>query len=324
MTYPCEFVTAEGVIKGTLDGLIFEEGDIKPEFIACPAFFNAHTHLGDSVAKDPPFAGINIVMPDGYKFRVLEKHGKECIDAMVESINLAYLSGCVSIADFREGGIEGLKMLKKADERGICFTLARPSSIEEAEKLVKIADGISISSVRDVGFKLAEELKEVAEKEGKIFALHAGEVDSKDVDDALVLQPDLLVHMNMATKEQLKAAMDEEIPIVSCFRSNAFFDVLNPENYRMLANYKKWFIGTDNVMIASPSILDEFSFASFVLRNDKALFEAATRQFFNMAGVVVFHKRLNLARARNPLASIVRRACVADVEAVVLGEIRMR
>ncbi len=321
MIYPCEFVTAEGVRKGTLDGLIFEEREVEPEFIACPAFFNAHTHLGDSVAKDPPFAGIDIVMPEGYKFRMLERYEREGIDAMANSINLAYSSGCAAIADFREGGIEGLRMLRKADKAEICFALARPSSIEEAEQLVKIADGISISSVRDVGFKFAEELKEVAEKEGKIFALHAGEVDSKDVDDALVLQPDLLVHMNMATARQLKAAIDEEIPVVSCFRSNAFFNVLNLENYRMLADYEKWLVGTDNVMIASPSILDELSFASYILKDDRALFKTATRQLFGREGVVVFHRRLNLSNVKNPLASIVRRANIADVEAVVLGKL---
>ncbi|RLI88619.1 MAG: amidohydrolase [Archaeoglobales archaeon] len=322
MRFACEFVTAEGVKKGVLDGLVFEEREVEAEYIACPAFFNAHTHLGDSVAKDPPFAGIEIVMPAGYKFRMLEMYKDECVDAMAESIKLAFNSGCTAIADFREGGVEGVEMLRKADKAGICFTLARPSSIEEAEELVKIADGISVSSVRDVKPAFAEELRELARKERKIFAIHAGEVDSEDVDDALTLQPDLLIHMNMATQKQLKAAMDEEIPIVSCFRSNAFFNVLNPENYRMLAEYEKWFIGTDNVMIASPSILDELSFASYILKDDESRVKAATRRFFGETGVVVFHKRLNLSKARNPLASIVRRACIADVEAVVVGEVK--
>ena len=322
MKYACEFVTADGVKRGILDGLVFEEREVEAEYIACPAFFNAHTHLGDSIAKDPPFAGIELVMPAGYKFRMLEEYKDECVDAMAESIKLAFNSGCTAIADFREGGVDGVEMLKKADKVGICFILARPSSLREAEDLVKIADGISVSSVRDVGQTFAEELREITKKKGKMFAIHAGEVDSEDVDDALALQPDLLIHMNMATPKQLKAAMDEEIPIVSCFRSNAFFNVMNVENYRMLAEYEKWFIGTDNVMIASPSILEELSFASYILKNDEALFKAATRKLFGKTGVVVFHKRLNLSKARNPLASIVRRACIADVEAVIPGEVK--
>ena len=41
------------------DGIITEVGegrvDCDLEGIICPRFINAHTHLGDSVAKDPPF-----------------------------------------------------------------------------------------------------------------------------------------------------------------------------------------------------------------------------------------------------------------------------
>ncbi|AEA46085.1 amidohydrolase family protein [Archaeoglobus veneficus] len=324
MNYACEFVTPERTVRGVLiagEELIFEERDVQPEYIVCPSFFNAHTHLGDSVAKDPPFGGIDIVAPNGYKFRMLERFKDECTEAMAESIDLAFKSGCTGVMDFREGGVEGIEMLKKADKRGICVGLSRPSSLEEAEKLVDISDGFGISSVRDVGKAFAEELREIAAKKGKIFAIHAGEVDSQDVDDALALEPDILVHMNMATAEQLRRAMDEGIPIVSCVRSNAFFNVLNPKNYEILASYDRWLVGTDNVMLATPSILDELSFASYVLKNDEALFRAATRKPFSRTGVVVFHKKLNLARVRNPLASIVRRACMADIEAVLAGSL---
>jgi len=79
--YDCEFLFVEdgelnrrtGIIR-TGEKTIFEERENREvNFVACPAFVNAHTHLGDSVAKDPPFSGIELVMPGGYKFRMLEK-----------------------------------------------------------------------------------------------------------------------------------------------------------------------------------------------------------------------------------------------------------
>ncbi len=65
--------------------------------------------------------------------------------------------------------------------------------------------------------------RDIARKNGKIFAIHAGERDDEDVEDALAMEPDFLIHMNMASERNLKRAIDLEIPIVTCFRSNAFF-----------------------------------------------------------------------------------------------------
>ncbi len=324
--YECELLFfQDGKVesrKGVLyESATFEEKAVKPKYIACPAFTNFHVHLGDSVAKDPPFSGIELVMPGGYKFRMLEKYGKECRDAMSESIRQMILSGILKAYDFREGGVEGVKMLRDADRAKICVILGRPNEWPDAnEDVLSIADGFGISSVRDIGFEKACELRKLARKKGKLFFVHAGEVDSNDVDCAIELEPDALIHMNMAEERQLKRAMDEEITVVSCFRSNAFFDVLNLKNYRTLMEYERWRIGTDNVMLASPSILEEMHFASYLLRNDECVFRAATCDGFEL-GAVVFHRKLNFSRVRNPLAAIVRRAGMEDIECVLPGRI---
>ncbi len=333
--YDCEFVFWRDEIeirRGRLffddSRVIFEESDVKPKFIACPAFVNSHTHLGDSVAKDPPFSGIEVVMPGGYKFRMLEKYKQECEDAMRESIVYSALSGTLRIYDFREGGVEGVKALRRADKAGMCRILGRPKgeSEEEAEEVIEVADGFGVSSVRDVGVEIASELRELSRKKGKLFFIHAGEIDERDVDEAIELEPDAIVHMNMAEERQLRRVFDLGIPVISCPRSNLFFGVFNPANYRMFLNYAeegKWFLGTDNVMISSPSMLEEMHFASYLLRNDKAVFRAATSGIVSglELGAVVFHRRMNFSRARNVLSTIVRRAGMEDVECVLPGEV---
>ncbi len=322
-----ELITPGGdVLRGELiiegNKAKFEECECKPEYIFAPTFFNAHTHLGDSIAKEPPFKSLEeLVAPNGYKFKVLtESSDDELVEGMRNSIEIAYESGTTALLDFREGGIKGLNLLKKADDIDICLPLSRPSSLDEAERLINKSLGFGMSSTRDHDYKFLEDLREIAKKHDKIFAIHAGEKDSEDVENALALEPDLLIHMNMANKDLLKKAMDEGIPIVSCIRSNAFFGLLNLRNYRILAEYDRWLLGTDNAMIAKPSMLEEMHFASLLLKNDLAIFKASIRGFDifgGRSGIVVFHRRKNLKNSKNVLATLVRRAGIEDIETIL-------
>jgi len=320
-------ITTEGTLKGELviDGkIVFEERECEPEFIFAPTFFNAHTHLGDSVAKEPPFLSLEeLVGPKGYKFRVLsESEESELVEGIRNSIEIAFESGTTALLDFREGGSFGLSLLKRADEKGVCLPLARPSSLEEAERLIDEAMGFGMSSTRDHDYDFLEALRDLAKRKGKVFAIHAGEKDEEDVESAIALEPDLLVHMNMASERSLKIAMDEGIPIVSCVRSNAFFDLLNPKNYRILAEYDLWLLGTDNAMIAKPSMLEEMHLASLIIKNDSAVFEAGVRGFElfgGKRGYIIFHMRKNFKNTKDALATLVRRAGVEDIELILFS-----
>ena len=309
------------------DKAYFVEKEIKEiDCIVTPTFFNSHVHLGDSVAKDPEFMDLEkLVGPNGYKFRILKETNRdEIVSCMKNSIDVALNSGTTNLAEFREGGIEGLKLLNEADEMNVCIKLARPSSIEEAELMLKQnANGFGMSSVRDHEFSFLEELRDIARKRNVIFAIHAGERDNDDVERALSLEPDLLIHMNMADVKSLKAAMDEEIPIVSCLRSNAFFNLLNNKNYDILSDYRLWLIGTDNVMIVSPNIVSEMNFASYIIKKDKKIFCAVTRGFDVFScktGLILFHTKKNLYKA-NSIRSIVRRANANDILQVLHKEL---
>ncbi len=331
--FDCEFVFFEdGELNrktGTVhagEKIVFEESDRKEvSFVACPAFVNAHTHLGDSIAKDPPFSGIELVMPGGYKFRMLEKYRSECKEAIEGSLNLSALSGVLRVYDFREGGTEGVKLLREADRMGLCVALGRPESEEgeRSEEVLEIADGFGVSSVRDVGFEVAEYLREIARKRKKLFFIHAGEVDDGDVDGAIELEPDAIVHMNRARKDQIRRVFEEEIPVISCIRSNLFFDVANFDSYRLFAEYERWCLGTDNVMLASPSVLEEMHVASYAVRDDEKVFRAATCSLENglNLGIVIFHRRINFSKSKNTLATLVRRACIEDIERIIPGKV---
>lgn len=311
-------IDEEGERHGTLVEGKFEESRSEySDYVFTPTFFNAHTHLGDAIGKDPPFLDLkSLVAPNGYKFKILSSNSAEELRmAVIHELEIARSSGTLAFLDFREGGIEGLSVTLGIE--GV-ITLGRPKSVEEAEKMD--CRGFGMSSTRDHDFELLFELRKIAKKKGLIFAIHAGEMDCDDVEKTLELEPDLLIHMN-SCPEKLGEFMDLGIPIVSCIRSNAFFGLLNTKTYGILSEYENWLLGTDNAMLFNPSMLEEMHFASIVVRRDLEVFKASIRGFdlFNLPkGYIVFHRNRNLRNSKNLLSTIVRRASIEDLVCVLV------
>ena len=311
------FIDEDGIRHGCLieDECKFEESRAEyNDYIIIPTFFNAHTHLADSIAKEAPFKPLRELVspPNGYKFKVLKEYDinslRKCVKIEVE---VARRYGTVYFLDFRETDLEVVKGIK-----GV-IPLARPKSVEEAETID--AFGFGMSSTRDHDLEFLEKLRKIAKRRKMIFAIHAGEIDCEDVDNALDLEPDLIVHMNFCP-EKLKDVIDLEIPVVSCIRSNAFFGLLNPKSYEILKEYDLWLLGTDNAMISSASILDELHFASLVVKDDLKLFKASIRgnRVFGFSnGFIVFNRDYNFKNSKDVIATIVRRANYIDIEKVV-------
>lgn len=311
-------VDEDGIRHGVISEGKFEESRTEYcDFVFTPTFFNAHTHLGDAIGKDPPYLDLkSLVAPGGYKFKLLSSSSIEDLrDALMHEIKIAKLSGTSHFLDFREGGIEGLKITLGIE--GV-ITFGRPKSVDEAEKIE--CKGFGMSSTRDHNLEFLFELRKIARKRGLFFAIHAGEMDCEDVEKALDLEPDIVVHMN-SCPEHLKSFMDRGIPLVSCIRSNAFFGLLNSKAYKILSEYHNWLIGTDNAMLFNPSILEEMHFASIVVRKDLEVFKAGIRgsRLFNVQnGYVVFHRNRNLKNSKNLISTLVRRAGIEDIECVIL------
>ena len=232
-----------------------------------PCFFNAHTHVADTIAMDIPVTGSLselVAPPDGLKHRLLRAASRDTlVRAMRSTVTSMVRSGTAGFADFREGGVEGVQALKEALVGTSCRAVIFGREGGEA-----VADGLGISSAREGA--PVEAAVEEARTMGLPVALHAGEKDSHDMDAALALDPDLIVHCTHAEDRHLRRIAEMEIPIVVCPRSNWTLgvagDVSHPPLARMRELGCRVLLGTDNAMFVQPDMLREMAFASLIYR----------------------------------------------------------
>lgn len=228
-----------------------------------PALFNAHTHIGDTVAMDLPVNGDleSIVSPpDGLKHRILRATERGAlVSAMHATIGFMQQTGCAGFADFREGGVEGVDALREAANG-----MHTQPLIFGREGGELTSDGFGISSVRDIAD--LELGVEAARRAGCMIAIHAGERDYEDIEGALTYNPDLLIHCTHARRKDLRRCADEGIPIVICPRSNWILGATrspdHPPVQEMIDLGCRVFLGTDNAMFVQPDLWREMAFLS--------------------------------------------------------------
>lgn len=317
------------------DGRIVEIAEIsRPQNRwICPCMFNAHTHIGDTIAMDIPVSGTlseMVAPPDGVKHRLLASSPRNrLISGMRRSIEVMLRSGTAGFADFREGGPEGVSALKEALSGQTCFPVIFGRHGGE-----HAAEGLGISSIRER--PNMEEAIAHARSAGKLVALHAGEKNAQDIDEALSFEPDLLVHCTHADTRQLRTIADRNIPIAVCPRSNWILKVSHSSNQppirQMLDTGCTLLLGTDNVMFVQPDMFQEMAFASTVygIPPSRIMQMAVSgsqifgRSFFieekNKANFFMINPaRGNFSFSRYPLATIVRRMCHDTIEGTILS-----
>ena len=309
-----------------------EEADVRGDDIVLPAFVNAHTHLGDSIAKE---AGGDLSLeelvapPDGLKHRLLRAASREeLLDGMVRSLRLMQNTGTGACIEFREGGVDGVDLFEEAIE---CVDIEPVVLGRESVQAMERSDGFGASGANDGDFSRERNATARAEK---LFGIHAGEVDSGDINPAMDLDPDFLVHMVHATDLHLERLADSEIPVAVCPRSNIVTDVGMPP-IRDLLDRTTVALGTDNVMTNSPSMFREMEFTA-------KLFDVTATEVLRMATVngadiaglncglvaegrdarllVLDGDSDNLAGAEDTVRAVVRRAGASDVKDVVSPE----
>ncbi|MFD1588951.1 amidohydrolase family protein [Halorientalis brevis] len=326
-----EFEPIEGrvvVEDGEITAL--EETTARSNDVILPAFVNAHTHIGDSIAKEAG-EGLDldelVAPPDGLKHQLLRAASRdEMVAGMRHSLEYMEQSGTAACIEFREGGVEGVDAIRDA---------AAPLDVEpvvlgrETVDAMEASDGFGASGARDGEFGRERNATRDA---GKLFGIHAGERDSHDVNPALDLDPDFLVHMVNTEPLHLERVADNEVPIVICPRSNLVTNVGFPD-VAELAEHTTVALGTDNVMLNSPSMFREMEFTA-------KLGDVSAREVLKMAthhgakiadlncGVVEPGRDAkllvldgdshNLVGAQNVVRAVVRRAGVSDVKDVVL------
>ncbi len=326
-----EFQPVEGrvvVEDGTITAV--EETSARSDDVVLPAFVNAHTHIGDSIAKEAG-GGLGlkelVAPPDGLKHRLLaEATRDELVGAMRRSLQFMEKAGTAACIDFRESGIEGVEALQDATEGlDVEPTILGRESVEAMEA----SDGFGASSTNDGEFSSE---RAATSRAGKIFGIHAGEADSSDLNGALDLDPDFLVHVVHPQDVHLERIADSETPVVVCPRSNLVTEAGLPP-VRDLLDRTTVALGTDNVMLNSPSMFREMEFvAKLTDATAPEVLAMATVNGAEIAGLdcgvveegrpaklqVLDGDSHNLTGAREPVRAVVRRAGVDDVSDVIL------
>lgn len=244
-------VICEEKIKDVVYGEVSKEADITGTIL--PGLVDTHTHVADAGLKlDRKYTLEELVAPpNGLKHRYLKEadffeiHGE-----MSDYIMRLELSGVSRFIDFREGGIEGVKLLKSISSRAT--VLGRPISGEydpnEIDSILYRADGIGLPSISDMDRAYIDAVADHVKRKNKKLALHVSERIREDIDYVMSLQPDLIVHMVQATDSDLRRCADENVPVSVCPSSNLYFGMVPPVARMMDAGVDVC-LGTDNAML---------------------------------------------------------------------------
>ncbi len=333
-----EFEPVDGCIA-IEDGIIkeIEERKINSDTIIAPCFVNAHTHIGDSVIKDPPYLPLEELVrpPRGLKHKVLQETSYGDLAAsMKASIEDMIKTGTCAFADFREGGFEGTRTLRDAltHTKIEAKIFGRPS--DKDMSYLEICDGTGLSSTSDLDIGLIKEIAKRTKEKGKKFAIHAGEKDTSDISSAVELLPDFLIHLTHAGEKDIKAVAEAGIPVVVCLRSNFLTATGIPKVKKILDEGILVAAGTDNVMLNSANMFQEMEFlAKTVLHDDRQVFKLCTLNGAKVLGIdkelgsiekgkkarlmMLTKKSSNMRGVKNPLSSLVRRARSDDIVGII-------
>jgi cytosine/adenosine deaminase-related metal-dependent hydrolase len=255
-----------------------------------PGFVNMHTHIGDSIAKDAVLSGSvdNKIHPVvGAKQRILKNSRPEHLRSFMEASCLSMVKkGITTFVDFREGGADGVLLLKRVvskvpiravvlgrleyyqDKKQIaCNT---PLGIEQKKllrKILKNCDGVGVSGANENGdsvlryYSTTSKIRAIHSSETKQITKKSLQMTKKtETSRALQMKPDFLVHMTHASLNDLRLAARKTRGIVVCPRANASLAEGIPNIIKMMGAGCTLAIGTDNVMINSPDMFREMDY----------------------------------------------------------------
>ncbi|MEO9307723.1 Amidohydrolase family protein [Nitrosotalea sinensis] len=255
-----------------------------------PGLINSHTHIGDSIAKD---IGIDSDVEEkihpvsGFKQKVLKNSTKSHLTSFIKNSCISMMKkGITSFIDFREGGLDGVSLLKNSSTdipiRSIILGRAEyyqdvqsikkntpipPYHIQHIQNLLMNCDGLGISGPNEFSNSALTSFA----KTTKIRAIHSAETEESnqiskkitgktETQRALLVKPNFLVHMTYASKKDLAMAVRNKASIVVCPRANGSLAEGIPDVDLMLEAGCNVAIGTDNVMINSPDVFREMDY----------------------------------------------------------------
>ena len=255
-----------------------------------PGLVDSHTHIGDSIGKD---VGIDsdvdskIHPVGGFKQKILGNSEVSHLKDFIRNSCISMIKrGITTFIDFREGGLEGIGLLKDAssglpirpvilgrldyyqDFRQVRQDLPLPGP-ERARLLdiVKSCQGLGISGPNEFSDSA---LRHFAGLDA-MRAIHSAETAesnsrSKKITGrtetrrAMLSRPNLLVHMTYASRPDLALAARNGAGIVVCPRANGALAEGIPDVDLMTRMGCNVMIGTDNVMVNPPDMFREMDY----------------------------------------------------------------
>ena len=258
--------------------------------LVIPGFVNAHTHVGDSIAKD---IGMDYGVEDkihpvmGFKQKILQNTTPSHLTSFIRNSCISMVKkGITTFIDFREGGLEGINIMQKAvsglpirsiilgrmdyyqDSKLIKKNTSLPNSKKiELAKLLQKCDGLGISGPNENSDSVLRYYSQTK----KLRAIHSAETiescqiskkttGKTETQRAMILKPHFLIHMTQASKKDLLLASRYKTSIVICPRANASLAEGIPDVNLMIQSRCNVTIGTDNVMINSPDMFREMDY----------------------------------------------------------------
>ena len=255
-----------------------------------PGLINSHTHIGDSIAKDIGIdSGVEekIHPVSGFKQKILKNSDKSHLTSFIKNSCISMMKkGITSFIDFREGGIEGINLLKNAasgisirpvilgrieyyqNSNSIKNNMPIPKSHKlDLQNLLMNCDGVGISGPNEFSDSALRHFAKVP----NIRAIHSAETEESndmskkiskktETQRALIAKPNFLVHMTYASKKDLVMTTKSKTSIVVCPRANGSLAEGVPNVDLMLDAGCNVAIGTDNVMINSPDMFREMDY----------------------------------------------------------------
>lgn len=269
--------------EGRISNLEFE--DIKNDEISLkeensnsfiiPGFINSHVHIADNFAKE---GGYNrnlldiVAPPNGLKHKLLRNTAKQVkLLSIKKGVEELLSNGITTFIDFREGGIKGINLIKEVLEgTDIIYKIqGRYSNKDEIEGIFDLADGLGLSSYSKVKASHKELIKSNKKRFKKLVACHDAENKRKPklfeklIKDDIV---DVIIHGTHYLEKDFKQIIKNNLALVLCPRSNAYFGVGFPDIKTILKLGMKISIGTDNLMAISPNLFEEIRYLYFRAR----------------------------------------------------------
>lgn len=350
--------------KDVCEGKIIDATDS----IVCPTFLNGHTHIGDSIIKDEGYGlslGKMVKPPNGVKHKALANaEDGEIIDAMKKSMWDMFESGTTHFIDYREGGIKGVELLRKAS-KNLPVTpviLGRDDSFYGQDpdlkkvkiairKLLKLADGIALSGFGEISDEVASLITSECRKAGKISSIHVAEsmhlqddslrdFNKTEIQRGVDADFDQLVHCTNLRNNDLELIRNSNV--VVCPRANATLNVGVAPLNEMFSKGIKPLLGSDNLMLNSPNLFRELEFSLKIMSvyyknylNPKDLLKTATTNICNFEinryiekQVIDVNQEANLfiskKYSKNPYLNIINRCGTKDILYIMNRDIHIK